>query len=72
VVTEDGQIWFWGGYYYDGNKGSSQMKQQIEGFNLLNEEVGLPPGAPIVSYGMGFAHDTVVIEEEPSRIVIDY
>jgi hypothetical protein len=44
------------------------MKQNIEGFNLLNEEEGLPKGAKIVSYGMGFAHDTVMIENEPSLI----
>jgi hypothetical protein len=30
---------------------------------LLNEEEGLE-GRKIVSHGMGFAHDTVVVEEE--------
>jgi len=34
----------------------------VEGFNLLNEEEGLV-GKKIVSYGMGFAHDTVMVEE---------
>jgi len=34
----------------------------------LNEEEGLPKGAPIVGYGMGFGHDTVMIEESPSTI----
>ena len=48
------------------------MKQFIEGFNLLNEEEGIPKGVPIISYGMGFCHDTVMVEEEPSRIVMEY
>jgi len=47
------------------------LKQNIEGFNLLNEEEGIPKDLPIISYGMGFAHDTVMVEEEPSRIVIE-
>jgi hypothetical protein len=41
----------------------------IEGFNLLNEEKGLPVGAPIISYGMGFCHDTVMVESSPSIVV---
>ena len=48
------------------------MKQCIDGFNLLNEEEGLPPGAPIIQYGMGFAHDVVIVEDEPSKIVVEH
>ncbi|TNV78494.1 hypothetical protein FGO68_gene9950 [Halteria grandinella] len=58
-ITEDDQVWFWGGYYYN-----QYQKLCIEGFNLLNEEEGLPKDKKIVEYGMGFAHDTVMIEEE--------
>jgi hypothetical protein len=47
------------------------MKQCIDGFNLLNEEEGLPPGAPIIQYGMGFGHDIVIVEEEPSKIILE-
>lgn len=70
MTTEDGQVWFWGGFFYDA-RDYSQLKQVIEGFNLLNEEEGLPKEKKIVSYEMGFAHDTVVVEEEPSSINYD-
>ena len=64
LTTEDGQVWFWGGYFYDGRaKRSAGLKKYIDGFNLLNEEKGIPPGKRIVSHGMGFAHDTVMIED---------
>ena len=46
AITEDGQVWFWGGFYYDENAPS--VKLQIDGFNLLNEEPGIPPGAKIL------------------------
>lgn len=59
VITEDDQVWFWGGYFYN-----NYQKLCIEGFNLLNEEEGIPKDKKIVDYGMGFAHDTVMIEEE--------
>jgi len=37
ATLENGEIWYWGGYFY----GSGQ-KLLIDGFNLLNEEEGLP------------------------------
>jgi len=43
----------------------------IDGFNLLNEEVGLPQGKQIAAHGMGFCHDAVLIEEEAPRHVAD-
>jgi hypothetical protein len=52
-------VWFWGGYFYE-----NYLKMHIEGFNLLNEEEGLPKDKKIVEFGMGFAHDTVMVEEE--------
>ena len=67
VVTEDGQVWFWGGYFYDGrSRRASGLKQNIDGFNLLNEEEGVPKDKKIVAYGMGFAHDIIMVEEEES------
>ena len=59
AITEDGEVWFWGGYFYEDHK-----KLLIEGFNLLNEEEGLPKDKKIISFGMGFAHDTVMVENE--------
>ena len=62
MTTVDGQVWFWGGYFYDGRSlKSKDLKQLIDGFNLLNEEAGIPKDATILSYGMGFAHDTVLL-----------
>jgi hypothetical protein len=57
-------VWFWGGYFYN-----NYEKLCIEGFNLLNEEEGLPNDKKIIDFGMGFAHDTVLIEEEPPIVV---
>ena len=66
-MTEDGQVWFWGGYFYDGTSGRAiDLKQNIVGFNLLNEEEGVPKDKKILSYGMGFTHDTIMVEESPS------
>ena len=61
-TTQDGQIWFCGGYFYDGRHNSSRkLKQLIDGFNLLNEEEGLRDQT-VLHYGMGFAHDTVMVK----------
>ena len=46
LTTEDGQVWFWGGFFYD-CRDYFALKQRIEGYNLLNEEEGLPD-RPIV------------------------
>lgn len=62
IMTEEGEVWFWGGYLYQDN-----VKLCIDGFNLLNEEEGLPKGKKIVEYGMGFAHDTVLVENESPK-----
>ena len=43
----------------------------IDGFNLLNEEEGLPVGKRIAAHGMGFCHDAVLIEEEAPYQVAD-
>lgn len=56
-------MWFWGGYFYN-----KYQKLCIEGFNLLNEEEGLPKDKRIVEFGMGFAHDTVLIEDEAPEV----
>ena len=62
VKTADGQVWHWGGYFYDGTKGNWSVKSNRAGFKLLNEEEGIPKGAKIASYGMGFAHDVVMVD----------
>lgn len=59
IFTEDNQVWFWGGYFYN-----KYQKLCIDGFNKLNDEEGIPKDKKIVEFGMGFAHDTVLIEEE--------
>ena len=41
----------------------------IDGFNLLNEEEGIPKDKTIIDYGLGFGHDLVMVEEEPPEIV---
>ena len=64
VETDDGQFWFWGGYFYQ-----NYHKLCIDGFNLLNEEEGIPKGAKIAEYGMGFAHESVLIDDEDPKIV---
>jgi len=64
-TLSNGEIWFWGGYFY-----KNYEKLCIDGFNLLNEEEGLPKDKEIVEFGMGFAHDTVLIEERPSERVV--
>ena len=64
VQTVDGQVWFWGGYFYH-----NYEKLCIDGFNLLNEEDGIPKDKKIIDFGMGFAHDTVLIEEEPPVVM---
>ena len=63
-MRKNGEVWFWGGYFYRNNE-----KLYISGFNLLNEEDGIPKDKKILQHGMGFAHDTVLIEEAPSEIV---
>ena len=65
-MTEDGQVWFWGGFFYD-----KYQKMAIEGFNLLNEEKGLPKDKKIINFGMGFAHDAVMVEEEEPIQVLE-
>jgi hypothetical protein len=40
----------------------------IDGFNLLNAEDGIPKDKKIIEYGMGFAHDTVMVEDEPPTV----
>ena len=62
LVRENGEIWFWGGYFY-----KDLDKLFIADFNLMNEEDGLPKDKKIVSHEMGFAHDTVLVEEAPSE-----
>jgi hypothetical protein len=69
VFLDNNEVWFWGGYFYNNTK-----KLNIDGFNLLNEEKGLPSKEgggckEIAEYGMGFAHDTVMIEEEKPIII---
>ena len=72
IITEDNQVWYWGGYVYDGRKRSSHgLKNLIEGFNLLNEEEGIPLGKNIHTYGMGFAHDTVMFNEQEAIETIE-
>ena len=41
----------------------------IDGFNLLNEEEGLPKDKRIISHGMGFCHDAVMVEDEDAKYV---
>ena len=58
---DNGEFWFWGGYIYQ-----NYEKACIKGFNLLNEEEGLSSlrsghEKAIVSHGMGFTHDTVLV-----------
>ncbi|CDW73903.1 UNKNOWN [Stylonychia lemnae] len=65
IITEDNQVWFWGGYIYQ-----NYQKLCIDDFNLLNEEEGIPKGKKIIDYGLGFAHDTVLIEEDEPKIKI--
>lgn len=61
IKRANGEIWFWGGYFYEGYE-----KLLIVNFNLLQEEIGLPEGKKIIEFGMGFAHDTVLVEESES------
>lgn len=63
LVRENGEIWFWGGYFYTGYD-----KLLIKDFNLLNEEDGLQD-KKIIQHEMGFAHDTALVEESPSLAV---
>lgn len=65
-MTDDNQVWFWGGYFYQ-----EYHKYCIEGFNLLNEEKGIPQGKNIAEFGMGFSHDTVMVDEEEPMDVMD-
>lgn len=65
---DNGESWYWGGYFY-----KDFEKASIYGFNLLNEEDGLSSvlsgsNKMIVSHGMGFAHDAVLVQEAPSVI----
>ena len=61
LERENGERWFWGGFFYKGVE-----KLYIDGFNLLNEEKGIPEGKAIVQHEMGFCHDSILIEEEAS------
>jgi len=63
LTTSTGEHWFWGGYYYN-----KYDKLLLDGFNLLNEEEGLKDKT-ILTHGMGFAHDTVLVEDSPSEII---
>lgn len=42
----------------------------IVNFNLLQEEDGLKE-KKIIEFGMGFAHDTVLVEDSPSEQIIN-
>ena len=64
LVRENGEIWFWGGYFYRGTE-----KCFIVDYNLLNEEEGLPNDKKILQHEMGFGHDTVMVEEAPSELL---
>ena len=65
ITRANGEIWFWGGYFYEGYD-----KLLIVNFNLLQEEDGLK-NKKIVDFGLGFAHDTVLTEEAPSELLLD-
>ena len=43
LVRENGEIWFWGGYFY-----KNYEKHFISEFNLLNEEDGIPKDKKII------------------------
>mmetsp|Transcript_6257 Transcript_6257/g.5621 ORF Transcript_6257/g.5621 Transcript_6257/m.5621 type:complete len:134 (+) Transcript_6257:582-983(+) len=64
AFLDDNQVWFWGGYLYQNHK-----RLFIDGFNLLNEEVGIPQDRKIEEFGMGFAHDTVMVEEKEAQTI---
>ena len=58
AFLENGEVWFWGGFFYRSNN-----RARIDGFNLLNEEDGIPNDHRIVDYCMGFGHETVMTEK---------
>ena len=66
-MRENGELWFWGGYFFEGYN-----KLYIDGFNLLNEEEGIPHDKPIIQHEMGFGHDTVMVEEAKSADVVEF
>ena len=66
LELENGEFWFWGGFFYE-----DHQKASIAGFNLLNEEEGLSSvlskaNTQIVSHGLGFAHDAVLVGDGPT------
>ena len=67
LVRENGEVWFWGGYTYSGYN-----KLLIKDFNLLQEEDGIPIDKPILQLEMGFGHDTILVEEEPSAKMVNF
>jgi hypothetical protein len=55
---QSGQVWYWGGYTFRDNK-----KLLIDGYNLLQEDIGIPKDKPL-TFGMGYLHDIVMVDDE--------
>ena len=62
AILENGEAYYWGGLAYD-PKYSLLRQPRYSGFNLMNDENGIPKNCKILKVGLGYFHDTVLIEE---------
>jgi alpha-tubulin suppressor-like RCC1 family protein len=61
ALLENGKFYYWGGYSYNnGYLLNSQPK--FEGFNLFNNEIGIPENCKILDVGIGYLHDLLLID----------
>jgi alpha-tubulin suppressor-like RCC1 family protein len=59
VELDNGKFYYWGGYSYHNGYSISNQPKYI-GFNLFNEEPGIPPGSKIKDVALGLFHDCII------------
>jgi alpha-tubulin suppressor-like RCC1 family protein len=59
VELENGKFYYWGGNSYH-NSYSIANQPKYNGFNLFNEEPGMPSGSKIRDVALGLFHDCII------------
>jgi alpha-tubulin suppressor-like RCC1 family protein len=60
-MLENGKVLYWGGFSYHPKYKITSLPK-YNGFNIMNNEVGLPENCHILDLGIGFLHDILLIK----------
>jgi len=61
VKLSNGNYYYWGGYSYNLDYPLNNQPKYV-GFNLLNNETGIPEDSKIFDFALGLFHDILIIE----------